>query len=192
MPGRPLRRDGVARATGAWLRDERAPHDHQHRDGDGCKDGPPPRAAAAGRECPNRKAIGPVIDDFEKHVVEDVPDAERNRRVPEPRLPRPACEHADGQQHDERCGFAHELDRAERSMNRAADSPDRDPDDRPAREGSRRVAASSHAMAMANTTTISQHARARAGTFIERCPSVWIQYRCGRSPAPGCAARRDR
>ena len=134
----PYRRDRAQRAFIGPLADERAPQDHQHSDRNRREHGPPPRQRQQEEDVPVEQRRRPATHGLEKHVVENVPDTERDRAVPESRLPRPARQHADGEQHDEGRGFAHELDLSQDSAHRQRIRLIGLEHDRPGREGSRR------------------------------------------------------
>ena len=71
--------DGTLGVAGRMLGDQGAPHDHQQRDAEGREHGSPPGQRQQEEDVPIEQRPRPAAHHSEKHVVKNVPHAERER-----------------------------------------------------------------------------------------------------------------
>ena len=116
-PAKRPRPAGVGR-TITRLRRERAPQDHHQRDTDWREHRPPPWKRQQEQDVPVQQRPRPARDEAKEDVIEDVPGAERKRRVTGATAPRAPREHPQRGDHDKRGRLAPQFDVAQRSVDR--------------------------------------------------------------------------
>ena len=190
QPARPRRAGRLAAADDAAMRGhQRAPHDHQQRDAHGREHRPPPRQRQQKEDVPVEQRRGPARHDLAGRRNTGCP--RRRRRSPRSRVAlatfgRRACRSSPASR------ASRPRARARRSRARrgsATDSAGRAGRDRPAREGSRRTAASTQAIATAKATTSIHRARSDDAAMHRTCLRDAAADTRRSSPARTCRMR---